>query len=160
MFEEGIHPWHPGSSILPKMTDSTFQTGSQAAKDFETSEFHQDTWNCYVMLGFVSAHIPRNAISNLELRQSYKALCDDLVLLSATILSKICQREYALTVDANKKQLPSRNTVSSALDGWSSANTLAITLVIPYYMNQNWALREDQLAFDDVDCLVISAFDS
>ena len=34
----------------------------QAAKDFDTSEFHQDTWNCYLMLGFVSAHILRNAI--------------------------------------------------------------------------------------------------
>jgi len=33
-----------------------------AAKDFETSKFHQDTWNCYLMLGFVSAHIPWNAI--------------------------------------------------------------------------------------------------
>jgi len=29
-----------------------------ADKDFETSELHQDTWNCYLMLGFVSAHIP------------------------------------------------------------------------------------------------------
>jgi len=42
-----------------------------ADKDFETSEFHQDTWNHYLMLGFVSAYIPRNAISNLELRRSY-----------------------------------------------------------------------------------------
>ena len=65
----------------------------------------EDTWNRYLMLGFVSAHIPWNAISNLELRRSYKALCDDLVLPSATTLSNICQREYALTVDAIKKQL-------------------------------------------------------
>jgi len=41
-----------------------------ADKDFETSEFHQDTWNRYLMLGFVSAHIPWNAISNLELWRS------------------------------------------------------------------------------------------
>jgi len=44
-----------------------------ADKDIETSEFHQDTWNRYLMLGFVSAHIPWNAISNLELWRSYKA---------------------------------------------------------------------------------------
>ena len=68
-----------------------------ADKDFETSEFHQDTWNRYLMLGFVSAHIPWNTISNLELRRSYKALRDDLVLPSATTLRNICRREYALT---------------------------------------------------------------
>jgi hypothetical protein len=74
-----------------------------ADKDFETSEFHQDTCNRYLMLGFVSPHIPWNAMSNLELRQSYKSLCDDLVLPSATTLSNICRREYALTVVAIKK---------------------------------------------------------
>jgi len=58
------------------------------------------------MLGFVSGHIPRNAISNLELRRSYEALRADLVLPSATALSNICRREYALTVDAIKKQIP------------------------------------------------------
>jgi len=97
-----------------------------ADEDFDTSEFHQDMWNRYLMLGFVSAHIPWNTISNLELRRSYKALRDDPVLLSATTLSNICHREYALTVDAIKKQLPSRNKVSLALDGWTSTNKLAI----------------------------------
>jgi hypothetical protein len=58
------------------------------------------------MLGFVSAQIPWNAISNLELLRSYKALRDYLVLPSATTLINICRREYALTVDAIKKQLP------------------------------------------------------
>jgi hypothetical protein len=113
-----------------------------AAKDFETSAFHQDTWNRYLMLGFVSAHIPWNVISNLELRRSYKALRDDLVLLSATNLSNICLREYVLTVDAIKKQLPSQNKVSLALDGWTSTNKIAITSVIAYYMDCNWASRE------------------
>ena len=131
-----------------------------ADKDFETSEFHQDTWNRYLMLGFVSAHIPWNAISNLELRRSYKALRDDLVLPSATTLSNICRREYALTVDAIKKQLPLRNKVSLALDGWTSTNKLAITSVIAYYMDRNWALREVQLAFDEVNRLFISRFES
>ena len=42
----------------------------QAVKDFETSEFHQHTWNCYLMLGFVLAHIPWNPISNLDLGRS------------------------------------------------------------------------------------------
>ena len=82
------------------------------------------------MLGFVSAHIPWNAISNLELRWSYQALRDDLVLPSATTLNNICRREYALTVDAIKKLLPSRNKVRLALDGWTSTNKFAITLVI------------------------------
>jgi len=109
--------------------------------EVETSKFHQDTWNHYLMLGFVSEHIPWNAISNLELRRSYKSLRDDLVLPSATTLSNICWREYALTVDAIKKQLPIRNKVSLALDGWTSTNKLAITLIIAFNMDRNWALR-------------------
>jgi len=110
------------------------------------------------MLGFVSAHIPWNAISNLELWRSYKALCDDPVLPSATTLSNICRREYALTLDAITKQLPVQNKVSLALDGWTSTNILAITSVIAYYMDRNWALCEVQLAFDEVDRLFYSRF--
>jgi len=34
-----------------------------APTEFETSEFHQDMWNCYLMLWFLSALIPWNAIS-------------------------------------------------------------------------------------------------
>jgi len=112
------------------------------------------------MLGFVSAYIPWYAISNLELRGSYKALHDDLVLPSATTFSNICRREYALTVDAIKKQLPIRNKVSLALDGWTSMNKLAITSVIAYNMDRNWALGKVQLAFDEVDRLFGSRFES
>jgi len=112
------------------------------------------------MLGFVSAHIAWNAISNLELQRSYKALRDDLVLPSATTLSNICLREYALTVDAIKKQLPLQNKVSLALDGWTSTNKLFIMSVIAYYMDRKWALREFQLAFDEVDRLFCSRFES
>jgi len=82
------------------------------------------------------------------------------VLPSATTLSNISRREYALTVDAIKKQLPLRNKVSLALDGWTSTNKLAMTSVIAYYMDRNWALREVQLAFDEVDRLFCSRFDS
>ena len=112
------------------------------------------------MLGFVLAHIPWNVISNLELRRSYEALHDDLVLPSATTLSNICRREYALTVDAMKKQLPVRNKVSLALDEWTSTNKLAITSVIAYYMDRNGALCEVQLAFDEVNRLFCSRFES
>jgi len=127
-----------------------------AAKDFETSEFHQDTWDRYLMLGFLPTHIPSNAISDLELQRSNKALHDDLVLSSATTLSNICRREYALTVDAIGKQLPLQKKVSLPLDGWTSMTILSLTSVITYYMDQNWALCEVQLAFDEVDCLFCS----
>jgi len=90
------------------------------AKNFETSDFHQDMRNCYLMLGHTSAHIPGNAISNLELRRYYKASRDDLVVPSGTTPSNICRIDHALTVDAIKKQLLSQNKVSLALDGWSS----------------------------------------
>jgi len=102
------------------------------------------------MLGYVSAHFPWNAISNLELQWSYNALRSDLVLLSASTLSNICWRKYSLTVDAIEKQLPSRNQVSLALDRWTSTNKLDITSVIAYYMDRNQALREVQPAFNEV----------
>jgi len=71
--------------------------------NFDISEFRQDTWNRYLMLGFGYAHIRWNAISNLKLRRLYEALRYDLVKPSATTLSNICCTEYALTVDAIKK---------------------------------------------------------
>jgi len=99
-------------------------------------------------------------ISNLELRRSYKALRDDLVLLSTMTLSDICRSVYALTVDAIKMQLLLRYKVSLALDGWTSTNKLTITSVIVYYIDRNWVLREVQLAFDEVDRLFCSFFES
>jgi len=111
------------------------------------------------MLDFVLAHIPWNAISNLGLWWSYNTLRSDLVLPLASTLSNICRREYTLTVGAIKKQLPSTNKVSLALDGWTSTNKLAITSVIAYYMDRNWALQEVQLAFDEVDSPIFSYFE-
>jgi len=108
-----------------------------ADKNLETSEFHQDMWNLYLISGFVSAHVPWNAISNLKLRLSFKVLRDNLVLPFTTTLRNICHREYALTVDAIKKQLLPRNKVSLTLNGWTSMNKLAITSVIAYYMDRN-----------------------
>jgi hypothetical protein len=88
--------------VVPYCPECQKQCSTLASKDFETSEYHQDTWNHDLMLVFVSAHIPCKAISNLELRWSYKSLRDDLVLPSATTLSNICGTEYALNVDGIK----------------------------------------------------------
>jgi len=82
------------------------------------------------------------------------------VLLSATTVGNIRQREYSLTMDAIKKQLPSHNEVSLALDGWTSPNKVAILSVISYYLDRNWALREIQLAFNEVDRLFFTRFKS
>jgi hypothetical protein len=62
-------------------------------------------------------------------------------------------------VDAIKKQLPIRNKVSLALDGWISTNQLTITSVIAYYTDQNWALGVVQVAFEKVDPLFCSRFE-
>jgi hypothetical protein len=110
------------------------------------------------MLGFISAHNLWNAISYLERQWSYKALRDDLVLPSTMTVNRICQREYAKTLYATEKQLPSQNQVSLALDGWTSMNTQAITLVVAYCMNRNRAMCNVQMVFDDVDRLFFSAF--
>jgi len=112
------------------------------------------------MLGFVSVHIPRNTISNQELWLTYDASEFELVLLSASTLSNICQREYSLTVDATKKQLLSKNTVSSALHWWTSTKKRSITSAIAFYVDRNWGLREVQLAFDEVDSHFFSDFKS
>ena len=63
-------------------------------------------------------------------------------------------------MDAIKKQLLSQNEVSLALDGWTSMNKVAIRSVIAYYMDRNWALREVQLAFDNVDLLFFSRLEN
>ena len=87
-------------------------------------------------------------------------LRNDLVLPSARTLSNICRREHALTMDAMKMQLLSQNKVSLALDGWTSMNKLAISSVIAYFMDRNRALREVQLAFNEVDRLFFSHFEN
>jgi len=71
-----------------------------AAEDFETSEFHQETWNRYLMLGFVSAHIPWNGTLNQALWRIYKALHNAPVLRSTPTPCNIRWGECALTVDA------------------------------------------------------------
>jgi len=131
-----------------------------AGKLFETSECHQEAWNRDLKLGLVSAYIPGNAMSNLEPWRLYKALHDDLILPSAKAVSNICRRDYAMTVDAIKKQLPLLNKVSLSLDRLTSRNKLAISSVIAHYMNQNWALREVQPAVNEVHRLICSHFKS
>jgi hypothetical protein len=68
--------------------------------------------------------------------------------------------EYGLTVDAIKKQLPSRNTVSLASDGWTSTNIVAIMSDIACDMDQNWALGEVPLTYDEVDLMFFSCFET
>jgi len=131
-----------------------------AAKDCQTGECLQETWNRYLIVTFVWPHNPSNAIWYLELRQSYKALRDQLVLPSILSLSNLCQTDYALIVHAIKNQLPSWNTVSLALDGWTSTHKLAITSIISFFRDRNGALSEVQLAFNEVDHLFFSPFQS
>ena len=83
----------------------------------------------------------------------------ELTVLAASTLSDMCQREYLLTVGANKKKLPLRNKVSFALDEWTSTNKQVITSITAYNIDQNWALQEVQLAFDVSDSLFSSFFD-
>jgi hypothetical protein len=72
--------------------------------------------------------------------------------------SKLCRGEYALTMEVIKKQLPSQNTVSLALDDEKSTNKLIITSVVSYYMVGNWALGDVILSVDEVDRLFFPAF--
>jgi hypothetical protein len=127
-----------------------------AGKVLETSEVHQDMWNGYLTLRFVSTHIPWNALSNLALHRSYEAISHHLVLPSAATLSNSCWREYILTVDAIKKQLPSRNKIFLPLDRLTFTNIVGMMLGIACYLNRNWVWREVQLTLDEVDHLFFS----
>lgn len=129
------------------------------AKDFLTAKFHVNTWDLYLILGCVSAQNSCNRISYLKRQQLYNALQSQLVLYSTSTCSSICQRECSLTVDAIYKQLPSRTKVSSALNWLPSMNKLAITSVITWYMDWNWAFWVVQLAFNTVNSLLFSNFE-
>jgi len=111
------------------------------------------------MLEFVLGQIPWNAISNLKRWRSYYSLHGELILLSTCTLSTICRREYSVTVDAIKQQLPSINQLSFALDGWTSMKKWTITWVITYYMDPNCALQEVPVTFDDVEGLFSFSFE-
>jgi len=131
-----------------------------AAKDSVTCQFHQDTWDHYLMLEFGLAHIPWYIILNLMLQRSYKASRSELVFPSAPTINNIYWRDYSLMVDAIMNQLLSQNKVSLGLDGLTSTHKLAMTSVIAHNMDQNSALDETQLAFDNVVPLLFSFFRS
>jgi len=94
-----------------------------------------------------------------QLRWSYIALRCDVAVPLATTLSKICLREYALTIDAFKKQSLSPNKVSSGFERWTSTNKLAMTAVIGYYIERNGALHQVQLSVGEVDHVFFSGFE-
>jgi len=112
------------------------------------------------MLKFISTHIPWNTISNLELWQLGDALCSQLILPSASTLRNICQREYSLTVEEIKKQLPSSTKVSVALGVWTSMNSLRIMSVIECNNDRNWVLWEVNMIFSKVERLFFSYLES
>jgi len=98
-------------------------------------------------------------MSNLDVWQLLSAFWSELVLPAGSTHSNSHRREYLLTADAIHNQLPSRNTVSSGLDGWTCTNKLPITSVIVYDINQIMALWKVQLAFDEVDSIFFSNFE-
>jgi hypothetical protein len=59
-----------------------------------------------------------------------------------------------------RKNCRCKNKVSLTSDGWTSTNKLAIMSVIANNMDRKWALHEDPLAFDKVDPLFFSHFES
>lgn len=72
------------------------------------------------------------------------------MIWSASILCNIGQTEYNLTLNAIQKQLPARNKVSLAIDGWTSMINIAITSVVDYYINWKWSMSEVQLVYNTI----------
>lgn len=131
-----------------------------AVNHFQTTEFHRNTSNCYLQFECVSAHIPWDAISNEELRRLYSALRSEFMLKFAVMRSSICWAEFRLSADIFKKHWVTRNEVSLSLDGWTSTNTLAVRLIIPYYMDCKWVSGEVQHTFHEGDRLYMFYFKS
>jgi len=129
-----------------------------AAKDFETSKFHQDISHRYHMLQFISVCKSWIVIWNVELQLSYTVSGHELVLPSTMTITNICTTEYALTVDAIRKQLPTQNEVTLACAGWTLMNKLVITTVIASYGHRNCVLHQVQLTLNEFDFKIISSF--
>lgn len=126
-----------------------------ATKDSVAAELHKDKLNHFLILGFVSAYISWIAISTIEQQWPNNGLCSTLMLPSTSTFSNIGRREYSLTVDEIRIQLPSRNNVSFAFDRWKSIINYVMMSVIPYYMNGLLAVQEVQLAINKVDSLFV-----
>jgi len=75
-------------------------------------------------------------------------------------LGDIRRREYAPTVDAIEKQLPLWIKLSLAFNGRTSMNKLAIWSFRADYMDRNWALRDVQPGFDEVDSQFFYGFET
>lgn len=120
------------------------------AKHFETPRIHQEICNHYLMLGFGLADILWNVVWIIELQHSFRALSSDQVLPSAKNLSNVCQREYALAVDAIKNKLLWRNKLSLATDRLKLKNNLTVMAVIAYCMERDWAMGGVELTLDKV----------
>jgi len=137
-------------SIFTKLRDKTLLTVSEGLFNCQIAPRHLQLLP-HVMICFCSYTI--ECYPNLELWWTFDALRNKSVLPSAGTRSNICARECVLTLDSIRKQLPSRNEVSLALEGWTSTNKLVIMSVITYTEDYNWAMYEVQLDFDEVDNL-------
>ena len=122
----------------------------QADLDIAAKEFDQHTWNRYLLLGFLSALIPFNTLTNPELRRILFSLKPDVNIPSVSTLRRLLATEYEKTTQAIRDNIPEGQKVGLALDGWTSGNKLAISSVIMYYISKNWELKEVQLAFEEV----------
>ena len=122
----------------------------QADLDIAVKEFDKHTWNRYLLLGFLSALIPFNTLTNPELRRILFSLKPDVNIPSVSTLRRLLSTEYEKTTQAIRDNIPEGQKVGQALDGWTSGNKLAISSVIMYYISKNWELKEVQLAFEEV----------
>ena len=122
----------------------------QADLDVAVKEFDPHTWNRYLLLGFLSALIPFNTITNPELRRILFSLKPDVNLPSVSTLRRLLATEYEKTTKSIRDNIPEGQKVGLALDGWTSANKLAISSVIMYYISKSWQLKEVQIAFEEV----------
>ena len=122
----------------------------QADLDVAVKEFDPHTWNRYQLLGFLSALIPFNTITNPELRRILFSLKPDVNLPSVSTLRRLLATEYEKTTKSIRDNIPEGQKVGLALDSWTSGNKLAISSVILYYISKSWQLKEVQIALEEV----------
>ena len=109
----------------------------QADLDVAVKESDPHTWNCYLLLGFLSALIPFNTITNLELRRILISLKPDVNLPSVSTLRRLLATEYEKTSKEIQDNIPEGKKVGLPLDGWTYGNKLAISSVIMYYISKS-----------------------
>ena len=118
------------------------------AFDLDASRQQKISW---MMSAHLSAHIPFNAVHNLEYRRFLRSISHgQFGIPSRSKLQRGLKKEYQKAIEQLTALFPKDTRVSIALDGWTAAHRVAILSIIAYHIDRNWNLVKSQLGFEQV----------